>query len=229
MPLDSATPPAGWHASLALEFERREGKSVLAARRHDGPLVVQKPFYPEGSGVCHAIIVHPPAGIAGGDDLDLALHTGTRAHALLTTPGAAKWYRSAGPWARQRVAIKAFERGRCRLSTRLWRGGRLAWSERGCIAPGSALAASPAGLASQSVLGTMMVAAPAIEDAWLAECRAVEPGSGAAAVTRLPGILIARYRGESGAAAREYFTALWKRLRAPVLGIPAVEPRIWRT
>src|SRR5258708_980164 len=52
----------------------------------------------------------------------------------------------------------------------------------------------------------MMVAAPAIEDAWLAECRAVEPGSGAAAVTRLPGILIARYRGESGAAAREYFT-----------------------
>jgi hypothetical protein len=47
-----------------------------------------------------------PGGIAGGDELDLALDVAAGAHALLTTPGAAKWYRSAGPWARQRVAIK---------------------------------------------------------------------------------------------------------------------------
>lgn len=95
----------GWRAELALEFERREARTVLAARRHDGPLVVQKPLYPEGEHVCHVIVVHPPAGIAGGDELELSARLGAGAHSLLTTPGAGKWYRSAGPWASQRLAF----------------------------------------------------------------------------------------------------------------------------
>ena len=92
-----------WRAQLALEFERRGLRSVLSARRHDGPLVIQKPLYPEGDAVCHGIIVHPPGGIAGGDDIELSVRLETNAHALLTTPGAGKWYRSAGPWARQQL------------------------------------------------------------------------------------------------------------------------------
>ncbi|HKQ31108.1 MAG TPA: urease accessory protein UreD [Burkholderiales bacterium] len=92
-----------WRAELALEYEFRNGRTVLAARRHDGPLVVQKPFYPEGDAVCHNIIVHPPAGIAGGDALTIGASVGGGAATLLTTPGAGKWYRSAGPWAEQRI------------------------------------------------------------------------------------------------------------------------------
>src|SRR6185312_2007187 len=94
-----------WQASLSLGFEFRDGKTVLATKIHDGPLVVQKPLYPEGSEVCHAIVVHPPGGIAGGDELTLRASVAAGGAALLTTPGAAKWYRSAGPWARQAAAF----------------------------------------------------------------------------------------------------------------------------
>jgi urease accessory protein len=95
-----------WRAHLALEFERRAARTVLAARRHEGPLVVQKTLYPEGDGVCHGIVVHPPGGLAGGDDIGLNAHLDVDAHALLTTPGAGKWYRSVGPAARQSIQFE---------------------------------------------------------------------------------------------------------------------------
>ena len=96
---------SSWKASLSLEFGYADRKTTLSRKVHDGPLVVQKPLYPEGREVCHAIVVHPPGGIAGGDELSLQVKSGTGASTLLTTPGAAKWYRSAGPWAKQSVAF----------------------------------------------------------------------------------------------------------------------------
>jgi urease accessory protein len=95
----------GWRAELVLGFARRDARTVLATRRHDGPLVVQKALHPEGPEVCHAIVVHPPAGIAGGDGLSLRAEVGPDGHALLTTPGAAKWYRSTGAAATQDIGF----------------------------------------------------------------------------------------------------------------------------
>lgn len=97
---DSAAPPQ-WDAELYLAFARSGERTVLETNRHRGPLRVQKALYPEGQQVCQAIVLHPPAGIAGGDRLSLAARVGEGAHAQLTTPGAGKWYRSAGPEASQ--------------------------------------------------------------------------------------------------------------------------------
>ncbi|HEX4986316.1 MAG TPA: urease accessory protein UreD [Burkholderiales bacterium] len=95
----------GWEAGLRLGFQKRGGRSVLASRASHGPLAIQKALYPEGGAVCHAILLHPPGGIAGGDRLAISIDVGPQAHALLTTPGATKWYRCAGEQASQRVDI----------------------------------------------------------------------------------------------------------------------------
>lgn len=90
-----------WRAELCLDFQKKGCRTLLSEKRSDGPLVVQKALYPEGDAVCHAIVVHPPGGIAGGDELAVTSRICSDGHALLTTPGAAKWYRSAGPRASQ--------------------------------------------------------------------------------------------------------------------------------
>ena len=94
------------NAELTLRYEAVGGRSVLTRRQHHGPLVVQKPFYPEGDGVCHSIIVHPPGGIVAGDNLSINATIETEAHALITTPGATKWYRSEGPFAEQHISLR---------------------------------------------------------------------------------------------------------------------------
>jgi urease accessory protein len=246
---------ASWKAHLSLQFRRDGSRTLLAEKSSDGPLVVQKPLYPQGPERCHAIVVHPPGGIAGGDELVLRARCESNAEALLTTPGAGKWYRSAGAWAKQtlqfdvegslewlpretivfdgaladlrnQVSLKngasyvgwevlclgRFKRGRLRTETRIVQGGRMLFIEKGEIEGAGRLMRSPAGLGGHSVLGTFFATSDA------------EVAVSGVALTRLPGLLVARYLGDSSEEALHAFTRLWKALRPS-----AVEPRIWST
>lgn len=270
----------GWRAELDLEFERRGARTVLARRRHEGPLVVQKPLYPEGDDLCHTILLHPPGGIAGGDDLMLCAHVAADARVLLTTPAAGKWYRSAGPWARQRVKIEAgpaatvewlpqetlifdgaraniatdvnlaldasyigwdilclgrsgsgerFTNGSARLETRIRREGRAIWMDQGTVEAGGLFCTSAAGMNGSTVFGTLVAASGPICRELVDLCRKVPADEGRTAVTSPPGLLVARYLGDSSEAARHYFRRVWERMREAIIGRPAHPPRIWNT
>ncbi|MCC7548453.1 MAG: urease accessory protein UreD [Burkholderiales bacterium] len=78
---------------------------MLATRAHHGPLRVQRSLYQEGEDVRHTIVIHPPGGIVAGGRLAIGITAAPGAHALLTTPGATKWYRSIGADASQQVKL----------------------------------------------------------------------------------------------------------------------------
>ena len=96
-------PSGGWRARLDLDFNLApdlsgETSSAQLAYKtrlgfhHVGPLRIQKALYPEGPSPCHAIIVHPPGGIAGGDRLEVIVQSRAHSHGLVTNPSATKWY-----------------------------------------------------------------------------------------------------------------------------------------
>jgi urease accessory protein len=277
-----------WHAELHLGFARVGERTVLRENRHCGPLRVQRALYPEGDAVCQTILLHPPSGIAGGDHLAISVAVAAGAHAQLTTPGAGKWYRSAGAEASQRIVFNVadaallewlpqesivfngararmetcvtlaadsrfigwdilclgrvaagerFEHGRFDLLYRVDRNISSApssttqplWIERGGFSGNDPMLYSPAGWANRTVCGTLLAAFPHTPEL-LAACRQMAPDDGAPhALTALPGLLIARYLGDSSEAARVWFTRLWEIIRPACCGRPSVSPRIWNT
>jgi urease accessory protein len=103
------TPTPGWRGQVTLHYRRRpdaEGGGTVAHDRHEGPLRVLQPLYPEGPGICHHVLVHPPGGVVAGDELAVHANLEPGSHALLTTPGATRFYRSAGPTALQQAHLR---------------------------------------------------------------------------------------------------------------------------
>ena len=102
---EAALNAQNWAALLRLELRAAADRTRLVPIERRGPLSVQRPFYPEGE-VCHVYLLHPPGGVVGGDRLELCLDLQARAKALFTTPGAAKFYQSAGATAQVRQVFE---------------------------------------------------------------------------------------------------------------------------
>lgn len=103
-----------WHARLQLNYQRIAERTV-AKFEHEGPLRVLQSLYPEGDAVCHNVLVHPPSGLVGGDVLDIHVALEPNTHALITTPGATRFYRSEKGLATQQ------------LNAQIREGARLEW------------------------------------------------------------------------------------------------------
>jgi urease accessory protein len=95
-----------WQASLQLGFGLRAGHCRVLHNRHSGPLRLQKLLHPQCREAAEALLLHPPGGIAGGDTLEIDLDIAEGARVLVTTPGAAKWYRTSGQSARQTTTLR---------------------------------------------------------------------------------------------------------------------------
>ena len=100
-----------WRARLQIDY-RCQQQRTIAHHSHDGPLRVLQSLYPEGEGICHNVLVHPPGGLVGGDTLTLDIHAHGHAHGLITTPGASRFYRSAGELAVQTTRIVLADQAR---------------------------------------------------------------------------------------------------------------------
>jgi len=103
---DLDTTPRHWLARLDLELEQRGQRTSMIHASHEGPLRVQRPFYPESDGRCHIYILHPPGGMVIGDELRLTTALKPGAKGLLTTPSAGKIYGSGEQNLRQRQHIE---------------------------------------------------------------------------------------------------------------------------
>ncbi len=86
--------PTGWQGNLQLEFDYRNGKTILSRSLMQVPLKIQRPFYPEGKSVCHGVMLHTAGGIVGGDRLSSQVRLHPNAQVLLTTAAATKVYGS---------------------------------------------------------------------------------------------------------------------------------------
>ena len=83
-----------WLANLALQLSHSEHGTQLTKTKRCGPLTIQKAFYPEGRDCAHLYLLHPPAGIVSGDELQISIDVQQNAHTLVTTPGANRFYRA---------------------------------------------------------------------------------------------------------------------------------------
>lgn len=110
--VDSSRSNSGWHGGLQLRYVRRGDDTSLTHQWVRAPLKVQRPFYPEGPGICHSVLLHTAGGVVGGDRLSLHLELQPQAQALITTAAASKIYRSNGLEAQQSIQIELAE-GAC--------------------------------------------------------------------------------------------------------------------
>ncbi len=276
-----------WHACLELAYAHDGQRTVPVQRRHQGPIRIQKCLWPEDDHICHTLIVHPPAGMVGGDQLDISVLVHSDAHVVLTTPGSGKWYGSDGRTATQHIRLNVegngilewlpqdiilfnqaramskfeidlapqsgfigldmltlgrqsrgerFEQGHYASYIDIRRSGKPIVADSLLLEGGDRWLQSPLGLHGHTILGTLWAVPP--ENIFSADMLDMQieqlremlvqlhlP----VAISRLDGVVIARYLGSKATECLDSLAAVRARLRREWFGLAEGYPRIWRT
>lgn len=123
-----------------------------------------------------------------------------------------------------------FRQGEYRGALEIWRDGRRLLVDRSSYPGGGEILEAPWGLAGFPVTGTFAAtcAVPGLVEAVREAAGAPGPEE-RVGFTQLEGVLVGRYLGRHGQAARDRFTVVWQVVREALLGERAAVPRIWST
>ena len=94
-----------WEGRIDLDYHYKDLKTRVKSSFTKAPFRLQTPFYPENDHVCHSVIIHTAGGIVGGDRLVQNINVGENCHTLITTPAAAKIYKTNGLTSTQSTQI----------------------------------------------------------------------------------------------------------------------------
>lgn len=123
-----------------------------------------------------------------------------------------------------------FTSGEWRSRTEVWQGDRPLWVDPQWLIGDSSMLTSPHGLWHCPVVGSFAVVGRSVSPEIVEQVRSLIPPSEQAefGATRLMAGLLCRYRGQSTAEARRWFTAAWSLLRPMVLHRVVCQPRVWQ-
>jgi urease accessory protein len=124
-----------------------------------------------------------------------------------------------------------FLSGQWRSHTEVWQAGLPLWIDRQWLPGDPQILDHPHGLNGCSVVGTLVWLGQPVERDLIQDLRSLWTQAslpGEVGVTRLPQGLVCRYRGNSTADARQWFTQIWNDVRFYALGQPACPPRVWQ-
>jgi urease accessory protein len=129
----------------------------------------------------------------------------------------------------RRASGESWHRGSLQMRTCIRGADRVLWSEMANIEAGSGFMKSTVGLSGFTVCGTFLIAGFDVENGLLNECRGVRTKSTEARIgmTRVPGVLIARYLGDSSEEVFNHFSELWSVLRPALSARVSCMPRLW--
>jgi urease accessory protein len=222
-------PPGGIAAgdSLCMRTSLEDGSRVLLTTpgatkwyRSDGPVARQQVhFCLEGGAVLEWLprenILFDGCRISMNLDIELAAQSQYFGWEILSFG--------------RRASGESWHRGSLRMRTSIRRAGRVLWSEMANVEAGSGFMRSAVGLSGFTVCGTFLIAGFDIETELLNACRRVSAKLADARIgmTRVPGVLIARYLGDSSEEVFNYFTGLWTILRPALSARVSCAPRMW--
>lgn len=124
---------------------------------------------------------------------------------------------------------EVFDRGAWRSHTEVWQNGIPLWIDRQYLEGNQTNLISPNALAGKSVIGTFWLVGVPVDADTMESLRSVlRESKEEIGLTQLEKGILARYRGDYTAIARQLFILIWEILRIKYGDRPVCIPRVWQ-